>query len=191
MNKTQRILVYGFGPYRQFRENITAKIVRSLPAAPGVRRVVFRVRFHRAQFVEALERHQPDAVLGLGQSSRGTIEFETRAANRRRAGKKAKVRAILERGPRWLPTTLDLKFGPAVKRSTNAGDYVCNFSMYVMLDQIQRAAAKTQVGFIHVPHDFALHEATRIVAGALRKLTKTSVGAKTKPGSKAGAPSPT
>jgi len=191
MNKPKRILVYGFGPYRKFRENITAKIVNSLAPQAGLKRAVFRVRFHRGQFVEALKRHKPDFVLGLGQSARRTIEFETRAANRRRAGPKVRARAIRKRGPRWLPATLEMKLGASVKRSTNAGEYVCNFSMYVMLDQIRRAEARTQLGFIHIPHDFAPREAARLVAVAVKKLGEGSgilACTRSKAGSKARAP---
>ena len=54
MNKPKRILLYGFGPYRQFRDNITARIIKSLPRQAGLKKVVFPVRFHRAQFVEAI-----------------------------------------------------------------------------------------------------------------------------------------
>lgn len=193
MNRQKRILVYGFGPYRQFRENITAKIIKSLPSAAGLKRAVFPVRFHRSQFLEALIRHKPDVVLGLGQSARRTIEFETRAVNRRRAGRKIKVRAIRKHGPRWLPTTLNLKLGRRVKRSNDAGDYVCNFSMYVMLDQIEREEGKTQFGFMHIPHNVALPEAAQVVSGVLKKLGLWSGMPITnsRPGSKAGAPSPT
>jgi hypothetical protein len=31
-DRSMRILLYGFGPYREFRDNITARIIRSLPA---------------------------------------------------------------------------------------------------------------------------------------------------------------
>jgi len=194
MNRPKRILVYGFGPYRRFRENITAKIVRSLPRAAGLKRIVFRVRFDRGQFIKALSRHKPEVVLGLGQSTRRTIDFETRAANRRRGGQKTRARAIRQRGPRWLPATLDIELDRSVKRSSHAGDYVCNFSMYVMLDQIQRAQAKTQFGFLHLPHDLALHEGSQVVAGVLEKLawrSGTFARVRAKPGSEAGAPSPT
>lgn len=193
MNRQKRILLYGFGPYRQFRENITAKIIKSLSPAAGLERVVFPVRFHRGQFVQALKRHKPEIVLGLGQSARRTIELETRAGNRRRAGKKAKARAIRKDGARWLPTTLNTKLGRRVKRSNSAGDYVCNFSMYIMLDLIEREAVKTQFGFMHIPHNVTLPEAVRAVAGVLKKFGLWSGIAipKSTPDSKAGAPSPT
>jgi pyroglutamyl-peptidase len=194
MGKTRRILVYGFGPYRQFRENITAKIVKALARAPGVRGAVFQVRFQRGQFVRALERHRPDIVLGLGQSARPAIEIETRAANRRRADRKHKHAPIRKGGPRWYQTTLEMKLGSGIGRSSNAGDYVCNFSMYVMLDHIRRAGADARFGFIHIPHDADLGKATRTVAGALAKMglaAGASGPARPKPGSKARAPSPT
>jgi pyrrolidone-carboxylate peptidase len=169
MNRETRILLYGFGPYRHFKDNITAKVIKTLPALSGLKRVVFPVRFHRGQFVQALERHKTDVVLGLGQSSRRSIEFETQAVNRRRGGKKAKARAIRRRGPRWLPTTLEIPYG-RIKRSKNAGDYVCNFSMYVMLEQIRRAGAKIKFGFVHIPHDADPRQATQVIARALRKI---------------------
>lgn len=175
MKKARRVLVYGFGPYRQFRENITAKIVRSLEPKPGLKRVVFRVRFDRAQFLKAVKRHRPEVVLGLGQSSRRRIEIETRALNRRRARKGARARPIRERGPRWLPTTLELNLGPGVQRSNNAGDYVCNFSAYVMLDHFTRSSAKARLGFVHVPYDFPVRQATRVVVRALRRLHRDRV----------------
>jgi pyrrolidone-carboxylate peptidase len=165
-----RVLLYGFGPYRQFRRNITASIIKSLPPARRLKRVVFTVRFDRRQFVKALERHKPDVVLGLGQSSRRTIELEIRAANRRRTGVKAKVRPIRKGGPRWLPTTLNLKIGGRIKRSKNAGDYVCNYSMYVMLEELRRTDAKTPFGFIHIPHDFPQAAARRAVLDGLKQL---------------------
>lgn len=172
MIQPKKILLYGFGPYREFQENITARIIKSLPRVVGLKRVVFPVRFQRGQFVQALERHRPDVVLGLGQSARRSVEFETRAANHRRAGIRAKARVIRKQGPHWLPTTLDIKPGRGLKRSFNAGDYVCNFSMYVMLDHIRRAGAKTRFGFMHIPYDLALHKASRVVAGTLRKLRR-------------------
>jgi pyroglutamyl-peptidase len=153
MRKSKRILLYGFGPYRQFRDNITAKIIRSLPPQPGLKKVIFPVRFHRKQFVDALERLKPDIVIGLGQSSRRGIDVEAQAANRRRARMADAPKLISPRGPARLQTTLTLKPGPRARNSSNAGDYVCNFSMYVMLDHIRRNGLDIPFGFIHVPHE--------------------------------------
>jgi len=163
MNKARRILLYGFGPYQQFRQNITATIIKTLPRQPGLQKVVFPVRFHRRQFVDAIERFQPDIVIGLGQSSRRRIEVELQAANCRRASAAGTVKSISSCGPARLKTTLELKLGRQAGKSMNAGDYVCNFSMYVILDHIRRKALDIVFGFIHVPHGHDENNALRLV----------------------------
>ncbi|MPZ76233.1 MAG: hypothetical protein GEU77_06885 [Deltaproteobacteria bacterium] len=78
---------------------------------------------------------------------------------------------IRHNGPRFLPTTLEIKLRPQVGRSNNAGDYVCNYSMYVILDNIGRKALEVKFGFIHIPHDSNPHKATEIVAGAIKQVS--------------------
>ena len=164
-----RVLVYGFGPYRQFRDNITAKIIKRLPDSGDLRKCIFPVRFDQKQFVGALRRHRPDVVLGLGQSSRRKIEIEMRAANRKRAMERGRPRRISMTGPKWLRTTLEIKTGQQAGKSTNAGDYVCNYSMYVMLDHIARKHLGIPFGFVHIPHDYDRQRADRIVRRILRQ----------------------
>jgi pyroglutamyl-peptidase len=170
MNKTRRILVYGFGPYRQFQQNVTETIIRSLPVRSGLKKIVFPVRFDPRQFVEALDRFKPDVVLGLGQSSRRKLDVESRAINHKRAGRIAKLRPILPRGRRLLKTTLEPRLGREARRSTNAGDYVCNFSMYVMLEHIVRNGSKIPYGFVHIPYHYDPVRARRLVERVLRRL---------------------
>jgi pyrrolidone-carboxylate peptidase len=171
-----RVLIYGFGPYRQFRDNITAKILETLPVSGGLKKIVFPVRFDRKQFVRALKRHRPDVVLGLGQSSRRNIEIEARALNRRREGK-TNQRPISALGPRWFPTTLGIKPGRQARRSRNAGDYVCNYSMYVMLAHIARTKMRISFGFIHIPHDYERRKAARLVRRVLRSVAASTMSA--------------
>jgi pyrrolidone-carboxylate peptidase len=102
-----RVLIYGFGPYRQFENNITQQIVRKLPSSRNLKKIVFPVRFDKKQFTDAVKKHRPDFVLGLGQCSRGRLlRIERRAVNRRRKDKKDKARLIVNRGSRRLTTTL-------------------------------------------------------------------------------------
>ncbi|MGH7798318.1 MAG: hypothetical protein ACREQ2_25935 [Candidatus Binatia bacterium] len=175
MNKLRRILLYGFGPYGEFRDNITARIIKSLPPQPGLKRVVFPVRFSRAQFVDPIKRIQPDMVLGLGQSSRRRIDVESQALNHRRARRTDKTRLISPSGPKRLLTTLNVKVGRLAGKSVNAGDYVCNFSMYVMLDHIQRKGLDIPYGFIHIPHDCDQQKAIGFVAKILRRCLRANI----------------
>ncbi len=169
-----RVLVYGFGAYRQFRHNITAQIIKSLPKSAGLVTEIFPVRFQRRQFIAALKRHQPEVILGLGQSSRKKIDIETRARNRRRAGKLDELRPIFRDRPQSLPTTLKIRAGRSVQSSNDAGDYVCNYSMYVLLDAIARERREVRFGFIHIPHNWGLDDAVDLVRRVLRQCDRSS-----------------
>jgi pyroglutamyl-peptidase len=169
-----RILVYGFGPYRQFQTNITQRIVRKLPSSRNLKKIVFPVRFDKEQFTDAVKKYRPDFVLGLGQCPGGRLlRIERHAINRRRNDRGGKGKAIVRGGPKTLATTLrmeKLPFGRQMKISRSAGDYVCNFSMYVMLDYLRRYRPEARFGFIHIPYDYDLKRATRVVAMTLKSL---------------------
>lgn len=170
-----RVLIYGFGPYRQFENNITQQIVRKLPSSRNLKKIVFPVRFDKKQFTDAVKKHRPDFVLGLGQCSRGRLlRIERRAVNKRRDYKQKKPRPIVRGGPKWLETYLKLEklpLGKQTKISRDAGDYVCNFSMYVILDYVRRHTGEiAQLGFVHIPHRYDPKKATRFVRKGLNQL---------------------
>jgi pyrrolidone-carboxylate peptidase len=73
-----------------------------------------------------------------------------------------------------LPTTLKIRAGRSVRRSIDAGAYVCNYSMYLFLDAIRREGGKARFGFIHIPHDWELDEAARLVRRVLRQCRRPS-----------------
>ena len=166
-----RLLVYGFGPYRQFKDNVTGRILRELPRRSGLKKIVFPVRFHRRQFISAFKAHNPDIVLGLGQCSSGRhLRIESRALNRRRNHPQENVRPIVPNGPRELKTDFKLDLGRRGRPSKNAGDYVCNYSMYIMLNCIKRRRRKVRFGFIHVPYSYDPCTAARVLLQALDAL---------------------
>ncbi|HWP58718.1 MAG TPA: hypothetical protein VNL14_12580 [Candidatus Acidoferrales bacterium] len=132
--RAPRILVYGFGPYGHFASNITARALEALAPVRNLKKIIFPVRFNEAQFVGAVRTYRPEIVLGLGQCARGaSLRIETRAKNLKRERKSPIMKPIHPGGPRWLETTLPLRAEPQAKRSRDAGSYVCNFSMYVIL----------------------------------------------------------
>jgi pyroglutamyl-peptidase len=168
-----RILIYGFGPYRQFRDNITEKIVRALPRRRGLKTIIFPVRFHKRQFTAALKDFAPDVVLGLGQCSRGRLlRQERRAVNRRRDANNKRPAPIVSSGSARLFADLKLDLGAHAKSSQAAGTYVCNFSMYVMLDHIKRRKLPVRYGFVHVPRGYDVKGALRVLQRAISTLGK-------------------
>jgi pyroglutamyl-peptidase len=167
-----RTLIYGFGPYQQYKANITEDIVRALPQRNGLHRKVFPVRFHKKQFIEAVDKIRPDVILGLGQcSTGGLLRVETSARNRRRNPRFGTVRDIVPNGMPRLATTLKLKLGRRAKVSNDAGDYVCNYSMYVILDYVKRRNLPTLYGFVHVPHSHDAELVVRLVQWVLGNST--------------------
>ena len=174
-----RILIYGFGPYRHFQKNVTETILRHFPRRPRLRRIVFPAKFHRTQFIKAVNAYKPDIILGLGQCSRGSLlRIETGAYNRRRSTKSEKPRPIVRGGARKLSTSLPLELGRQGRSSSNPGDYVCNYSIYVMLRFLKRRRWPGRLGFVHVPHKYDPKKATRLLVMALGQVeaqTKSSL----------------
>lgn len=166
-----RLLIYGFGPYLRFKDNITEKILRKLPRRRGLKKIVFPVRFQRSQFIKTVKKYNPDAVLGLGQRSRGLhLKVELRAVNRRRNDKREKPRTIVLGGSKRLATNLKLDGGDQARISYDAGDYVCNYSMYVILEYLKRNRLPTRFGFIHIPHHYNIDKASRFLKKALKQI---------------------
>jgi pyrrolidone-carboxylate peptidase len=165
------ILIYGFGPYRQFRDNVTEKILRRLPRRSWLKRCVFPVRFDKKQFVAAVKANRPEIIVGLGQCSRGrTLRIETCALNRRRNSKKEKARPIVPQGRFRLRTDVGLDCGREGRLSNNPGDYVCNYSMYVIMDYLRRRRISTRFGFVHVPDRYNVQKAAGILLKGLERL---------------------
>jgi pyroglutamyl-peptidase len=170
-----RLLIYGFGPYRGFHENVTETIVRKFPKRRWMKKLIFAVRFDRRQFIRAVKDYQPDVILGLGQCSKGRLlRIESRAVNRKRNNKTEKAKPILQAGSRRLVTNLKLNLGQESRSSNNAGDYVCNYSMYVILDFIKLRRLPIRYGFIHVPHQYDSKEAIRLLLEAIDSIGSTT-----------------
>ena len=171
-----RLLIYGFGPYGEFENNVTEKILRKLPNRRWLKKVVFPVRFHRGQFIDAIERYKPDIIVGLGQCSKGRLlRIEERALNQRRNSKRTKARPILRRGVHRFLTNLPLQLGRHARSSNNAGAYVCNYSMYVILDYLEQRRLSIPYGFIHIPCRYDPIKASRILEKAIGRIHPVSL----------------
>ena len=147
----KKVLVYGFGPFEGLYTNITEVIVRQIRQSRALKTAVFDVKFSKAMFTRVLREVQPDVVIGMGQRARtkSTKLFIERKAVNVRAERGDDGEPIAADGPEVLTPTLQLPRFDYTTYSYNAGTYVCNFSMYVVLQHF--AKRDTQFGFIHVP----------------------------------------
>jgi len=63
-----------------------------------------------------------------------------------------------------------LNGGRQAKTSHNAGEYVCNYSIYVILDYLKRHRLPTRFGFIHIPYDYNLARAQGFLLKVVREI---------------------
>ena len=167
-----RILVTGFGTFPGVHDNPTALLIHALGkhrtrlARLGIALEGAMLPVEYAGVAKELETLnetlKPDAILHFGLAARRKfISIETRALNRLSllhcdaAGVRAPRRAIVPGAPLAAHSTFPARQIEAAMRraglrarlSANAGDYVCNETLYLSL---ARSPARI-AGFIHVP----------------------------------------
>ena len=141
MATVARILVYGFGPYKQYRTNITEMTLRNIRLPKNTIVHIFDVRFARQMFIDVFDQIQPTIIIGLGQHPR---------ARKLRIERKTFPRGDPKKS---LTTTLKLPNTSDTTIAYNPGDYVCNFSMWHTRAWCQKHNARS--GFLHIPKNYS------------------------------------
>jgi len=160
-----KALVYGFGPYGSYTHNITTNIVREINRVKLAKGIVFNVQFDSNQFTEALERYQPEVIIGLGQHPRARkIRIERRARNWRESAALAS-KPIENYGPEFRYVSLKIPETEETTVTYDAGDYVCNYSMYLMCREAEKMDAK--YAFLHVPIQVDVQHTVELIAAVL------------------------
>jgi pyroglutamyl-peptidase len=173
------ILLGGFEPFHGERRNPSLEVARALDGesigALRVRALELPVVYARAtrRIVDAIERVQPSAVLGLGQAGgRPVITLERIAVNLAdgpkpdNSGRRAIDKPVVRDGPDGYFARLPLReilHALARRRipatlSLSAGSFICNAVMYAALHNL-RGRPQVPCGFIHLPYD--THQAIR------------------------------
>lgn len=165
------LLLTGFEPFLQFRENPTAAAVKMFDGEViGDYRVtgrVYPVAFDQINelITSDIDALKPDVVVNLGLAGgRHTIDIERIAINcidgrTDNEGFTPDGEKIDASGLDGLFSTLPIKrLEKALKAnhvpariSNSAGTYLCNNLMYTSLNHIRQSGKSTPAGFIHVP----------------------------------------
>ena len=160
-----KIFVYGFGPYKRWRDNITVEVLDRLRDREGLVKKIFDVKFDEDMFISGIRDIGPNVVIGLGQHPCARkIRIERRAVNRKRESREEEPRPIAREGPERLHVNLKILRGPNMRVSYDAGDYVCNFSMYVYIRYCVHRGIK--FAFLHIPMNADADE----TAGCLERI---------------------
>ena len=172
---TAKILLTGFEPFGGMGINPTEQLVTSLRehAVPGVelRTAVLPVRYDECLRVmlDEIDRVGPDAVIACGLAAgRTAVTPERIAVNVKHTGVdeaiadnagRRPVDEPISDGPDGLFSTLPIReiervlvaSGIPAAVSNTAGTYICNNTMYGVLDHLRRLESHILAGFIHFP----------------------------------------
>lgn len=168
-----KALVTGFEPYGGRGINPAAELARSIDGADlgaveavGARLPVSLETAPR-ELVALIEHHAPDIVLCLGLwPGEPMIRLERIALNRAdfeipdETGRLARDIALDPDGPDGIAATLPLRAiaqalraqGIPARLSGTAGTYLCNATMYSLLNMARKRWPGLRGGFMHVPY---------------------------------------
>lgn len=166
-----RILITGFGPFPGAPENPTGALVRALARKSqqgvNVKAHVFATRYKTVDraLPRLLKSFKPDALIMFGLATRSrAIRVETMARNsisqHPDAGGYTRgpcvIDAALARSlPARAPTTAILRAlqraGLPARLSRNAGDYLCNYTLWHATRATGQLGGPKLAAFIHVP----------------------------------------
>ena len=182
-----KVLISGFLPFGTHTENSSQIIAEKFKTHQidgfEIRVVILPVSFGSAfeHLKEVMDSFGPDAVICMGlASNRKTICLEKVAVNFMHSsgpdndGVVKKHEKILSDGPNAYFSTLPLEAmlevegSYPVKLSMSAGSFVCNETMYRLLDYLKDG--QIQSGFIHLP---SLKEDEHSIFETLLNLIKT------------------
>ncbi|MBU1118471.1 hypothetical protein KKH43_01155 [Patescibacteria group bacterium] len=169
MKNQKRIFLYGFKPYRKHTTNITEEIVHAFSRESHIDTHVFDVTFKKNNFLDAYIKYTPDVIVGLGQFSRGnTVRVERKAYNIFRINPQDRPTKIVKEGASFIFSTLQMTVPESGRRSYYAGEYVCNYSMYIFLDYLKKEPV--QYGFMHIPQSINTRKAVSTVRAILTNI---------------------
>ena len=119
-------------------------------------------------FTDALRRHSPQVILGLGQHARARkIRIERRARNWQKSPDRSGSK-IVNSDPEFQYVSLKLPGNERLTTTYDAGSYVCNFSMYVVNAEARKMGAK--YAFLHLPRNAESNEVASLIGNMLSKL---------------------
>ncbi len=166
-----KILVTGFDPFGQDKVNPSWQAVDALADAIDdieVLKLLLPTAFKRSKqlLISEISKQQPDAVLCVGLAGgRSAVSIEKVAINYADAGipdndgNQPKHEKLDQKGPAAyfasLPVDQLLQALHAhelpAELSLSAGAYVCNATMYQLLNYLARQNLRTIGGFVHLP----------------------------------------
>lgn len=131
--------IYAFKPFGKFTKNSSEEILKEIKGRSIKKK--FEVKFDKKMFITEIKKHNPDIIIGIGMAARSKkIRIERKAVNKIK-------NKLIKKGKKEYFVNLKIKPAKEMRISYDAGTYVCNYSMYIILDSFM----KKKFAFFHVP----------------------------------------
>ena len=167
----KKLLIYGFKPFGKYKKNISEELVKKIkvPDDFKVKKVILPVRFSK-RILREIKKFKPDFILGLGQKGKGKLlEIERATENIYNKNGKAK---IFPKAPKRYFLNLIFDKIKGTRRDYHSGDYVCNWTRYLIMNYINKHKLNIKFTFLHAPKDFPIKKGVEIITKILNQISK-------------------
>ena len=155
-----KILIYGFKSYKHWKKDVTSKILRKIPKKTNIVKVILPIKFEKKPILDKIRKHKPDLIIGIGQHSRGRkVKIERIAKNIKKVNRKAEETMISKKGSKSMTLNLKIDSGGESWTSYDAGNGICNYSMYV----VSSNAKGSKFVFFNFPKKYDPKRAAEII----------------------------
>lgn len=168
-----KILIFGFKPYLNYKKNISEEVAKKLVSDDKiqVKKIILPSNLRSKKILDDIKKYCPDVIVGLGQTSRGgRIRIEKRAKNYFKSLNRVSGAEIKRGDKKYYFTNLKLKKLPQTIVSYDAGTYVCNLVMYLILNFLKRSRRQIKFGFLHIPFNSDAIKTTEIISKMIKTI---------------------
>lgn len=172
MNINKKILLTGFGPFRSHSENPSETLIHSLSEIfrhqSNIHTLILPTEYGRSwdMLEQAINKTKPDIVLSFGLAARRQhICLESTAYNSvsthlpDASGYIPQGNELIDGAPSFYKSNLPLgriekslrQQGHIIRVSRDAGDYVCNATLFQLLHHAKTKKPDMKTAFVHIP----------------------------------------
>lgn len=166
----KKVLIYGFRPFKKYKTNISAEIIKRIKEKE-ITKVILPIVYKKKYIINRVRKSKPDIIIGLGQTAgEKFLTIERKAKNIYEKERPTGRKVINPKGQKEIFLNWKPKTPRGVRISYDPGEYLCNFTMYCLMNYINKNNLKTKFTFIHIPNDYSLQKATKIIQEIISEI---------------------
>jgi len=169
----KKILVFGFKSHGKYKTNISEIIVNKIKNNKINEKTILSTNFNNDKIIKKIKEIKPDVILGIGQHPRARmIRIERKTKNLIKRKKDKKSKPINQNSSKELFTNLKIDKTKETTIAYNAGTYVCNFTMFNIMEYIIKNNKDTKFTFLHIPKNYDIRKAINAINKIINNIKK-------------------